>query len=394
VIETLDDALEAVAKVGPVARQHAQKCEDSRQLAGEVHDAITDAGLWGVFTPKAAGGAGLGAPIQAFEVTRAMAYEDTSAGWAMLICAGTGGIAAARMSEEARKEVFGGGCVPLAGVFNPGGSATSSADGGFTVTGRWPFASGITYAQWVMANAIEVDESGAPKPGVVPGLPALVSTLVPRDDVTIVDDWHVAGLRGTGSMSFTMENRVIPAHRTFSFFGPTTVDEPAYRLPVLSTVAAYMAGMAVGLADRALDDVIALLPTRVGPPTFQPASADPLNQHVVGRAAAAIRGAREASRSILGRFTARLLGGEDLSAPTMPERAELHQNTLWVGEVCRDAINNLFQLGGANAIYEPNTLQRVWRDINVLNQHLYFRTTNHRVGGEIALGLEVNAPLF
>ena len=72
-IETLEDALAAVAKVGPVAREHAQKCEDGRRLAPEVIDAITEAGLWRAFGPKAVGDAGLGGITEQFEILRALA---------------------------------------------------------------------------------------------------------------------------------------------------------------------------------------------------------------------------------------------------------------------------------------------------------------------------------
>jgi alkylation response protein AidB-like acyl-CoA dehydrogenase len=75
-IETLEDALAAVAKVGPVARENAQKCEDSRRMAPEVIDAIADAGLWRAFGPKAIGDAGLGGVSEQFEILRALTHSD------------------------------------------------------------------------------------------------------------------------------------------------------------------------------------------------------------------------------------------------------------------------------------------------------------------------------
>jgi alkylation response protein AidB-like acyl-CoA dehydrogenase len=391
-ISSLDDALRAVATIAPVAREHAQKSEDGRRLSPEVVDAIEAAGLWGVLTPKACGGSGLGSLTETFEIIRALAYEDTSAGWGLFICGGGGALVGSRLPEAARDEVFGAGCPPIAGVFNPGGSATAT-DGGVTITGRWPFASGITYSRWVLANAIALDDSGVPKPGIG-GLPEIVSVVVPRTDVEIIDDWHVAGLRGTGSMSFALESYTVPAHRVFSFFGPVTVDEPKYKLPILSLVSSYFMGMSVGLAERALDEVIALLPTRVGPPTFQPASTDPLNQVVVGEARAAVRAAAASSPAICGTYDARAAAGEDLLDLPMDERADLHQHAVWVAQTCQATVNELFRLGGASSIYEPNLLPRVWRDINVLNQHLYLRGANHKIGGEVALGFDVDVPLF
>src|SRR5262249_30917236 len=198
----------------------------------------------------------------------------------------------------------------------------------------------------------------------------------------------------TGSMTFTMEGVTVPESRCFPFFGRATIDDPKYQLPIISGVGPGFASLALGLAQRALDEVLALLPTRVGPPSFEPASADPINQAAVGGAHAAIRAALESSRAIFGRYDDRAGRGEDLSGITLAERAELHQHTVWVAETSQAVVNELFRLGGASSIYEPGTLQRVWRDVNILNQHLYVRSANHRTAGEVLLGFDVPNPLF
>jgi alkylation response protein AidB-like acyl-CoA dehydrogenase len=390
-IQTLDDALKAVAQVGPVAREYGQKAEDSRHLPVEVVDAMDDAGLWAVFAPKELGGSGLIGLGEQFEVLRALAYEDTSAAWALFICGGANALIGARLSPEGKAEVFADGVRPMAGIFQPGGSATP-ADGGVKVTGRWPFASGVMCSGWVMTNAIALDESGAPKPGIG-GLPEIRSVVVPCEEVTLVDDWHVAGLRGTGSVTVTMQDVFVPDHRTFGFFDPVRTSEPKYHVPLFTLLGPDFTGITVGLAERMLDEVLALLPTRVGPPTFQPASADPVNQTMIGRLAAAVRGARESSRWLYREFDERVERGEKISDISMTERSAMHAHGLWVGSTCRDVVNELFQLGGANSIYEPGVLQRVWRDINVVNQHIFMRSTQYENAGKALLGVEITTPM-
>jgi len=195
-------------------------------------------------------------------------------------------------------------------------------------------------------------------------------------------------------MTFTMSGVTVPDHLTFPFFGPTTIDEPKYGLPTPTLVSALFAGMAIGLAQRALDEVLGLLPTRVGPPTFEPASADPVNQSIVGRSLAGVRGAYESTRSVMARYDARIAAGEDLSDLALADRGEVHQQVVWAAETCQAAVNDLFRLGGASSIYEPGVLQRTWRDLNVLMQHVYMRPVNHTIGGKLALGLDVVAPLL
>lgn len=393
-IDSLDDALVAVAQVAPVAREHAQKAEDGRTLPSEVVSAIADAGLWRIFAPQAVGGAGMMGLAEQFEIVRAMAYEDSSAAWGLFICGSFGGLLGSRLTKAGREEVFADGVPPIAGAFAPGGGSAAPVDGGVVVNGRWPFASGVGYAGWILANTVLLDESGAPRPGTG-GLPAIGSVVVRSEDIGIIDDWHVAGLRGTGSMTFTMTDVTVPAHRTFTLFGPPQIDEPKYQLPTMTLVAPSFAAMAVGLAQRALDEVLGVLPTRFSPPpTPEPASADPVNQAILGRSLAAVRGALESTKSIYARYDTRIAAGETLSGLALADRAEIHQHTLWAAETCRDVVNELFRLGGGSAIYEPGTLQRIWRDINVLTQHLYLREVHHQTVGKIALGLDVVAPFI
>jgi indole-3-acetate monooxygenase len=389
-IDSLDTALEAVARVASVARQFAQKAEEARALPVEVVDAFDEAGLWGATSPREVGGGGLGNLVDQYEISRSITYEDSSAGWAWFICGSTGMLLGSRLPPEGRLEVFRDRVPPIAGVFMPGGQGRPVDGGLFVNSGRWPFGSGIAHSPWVMANVLLVDEAGAPTPGPY-GPIDVRSIVVPRDDVTIVDDWHVAGLRGTGSMSFTMDGITVPDRRTFHFFGPASIDEPRYRLPLFSLVGAPFAGVAIGLAQRALDEVISVLPTRARPPTFRPESESPAAQLALGRALAAVRAAHDSTRAVFGRYDSRSGAGEDLAQLPMAGRAEIHQQIVWAAETCVGAVNDVFRLGGASAIYEPGVLQRCWRDANVMLQHAYMTPTMHEISARVALGQEVDA---
>ncbi|KAA8889079.1 hypothetical protein F3087_08835 [Nocardia colli] len=389
-IRSLDDALGAVTELAPIARQYSQKAEDDRDLPADVVDAIAATGLWGVFTPTGVGGSGLIGVDEAFEIVRAVAYADTSTAWSLFIGATTPAIVASKLPADGIEEVLAEGIGPMSLVFGPNGRSTPT-EGGFRVTGRWPFASGIGYAGWVMANTVLLDADGAPKAGAG-GLPELVSVVVSAEEVSIIDDWHVAGLRGTGSMSFALDDVYVPARRTFPFFAPSRLQESKYRLPLFSLLAPGFAGVAVGTAEHALDEVLAVLPTRVGPPKFQPASEDPVIQRTVGRAQAAIRAARESTRAVFDTYVDRRLRGDDLSLLPVAGRCELHQQAVWAANTCRDTVDDLFRIAGASAIYESSPIQRLWRDINVLNQHLYLRDTQHENAGKLALGIDVVNP--
>src|SRR5436190_4778844 len=129
VLESREGALAAVASVAALVHESAQRTEDERTLPDDVVDAFDAAGLWGVFTARTCGGSGLGSLLDLYDVARAMAYEDTSAGWALLISGCTPMLVAARLPADGRDEVFRDGVQPMAGSFTPSGQARAVAGG-------------------------------------------------------------------------------------------------------------------------------------------------------------------------------------------------------------------------------------------------------------------------
>ena len=163
-IKTLEDALKAVAQVGPVAREYCQKAEDGASPSRGSRRRHRRGGLVGCVRAQGSGRRRPHGVGRAIRDRPPMAYEDSSAGWSMFICGTSTALLAAKLADPARSEIFAGGLRPMAGVFNPGGSS-QIVDGGVKVSGRWPFASGVGHAAYVMANTILLDESGAPSTG-------------------------------------------------------------------------------------------------------------------------------------------------------------------------------------------------------------------------------------
>ena len=125
---------------------------------------------------------------------------------------------------------------------------------------------------------------------------------------------------------------------------------------------------------------------------FHPMAEEPTVQRIVGSAMAAVRGADITSRSLLGKLDARIDHGEDLTSLSIDDRAELHSHAAWVAETCVAQVDTMFRLGGASALYETSVLQRCWRDLNALVQHMYFDAHFHEVAASCALGLAADAP--
>jgi indole-3-acetate monooxygenase len=390
-LASLDDALQTVAALGPLVRERAPSSQSLRTLDAEVVGAFAASGLWGAFTPVEDAGSGLGGLTEQYEVIRAMAYEDGSTGWVLFISGVTPAVVAPRLPAEGRHEIFGTGAAqPMAGVFMPSGRGIETAEG-IVVDGRWQFGSGIRHSPWVMANVLMIDERGAPR-GTADGIDVR-AFVVPCEQVTIVDDWKVCGLEGTGSSSFTVENVTVPAHRTFPFFTARPIAaDPRYRLPLFTAVAPAFPAVALGIAQRMLDEVITTLPSRLRPPTYQPASEHPAVRTELGHAIATLAAVDAATRHILARYDDRVRAGEDLTDLPRSERAAVHQQAVWAAETCIATANFLIRLAGANAIYESHLVQRCWRDLTAMGQHHYVGPTTYETAAALVLGHDLFAP--
>ena len=208
-----------------------------------------------MLVPRSHGGLELDLP-SALEVIEALSRIDGSVGWTAMI-AGGGSVFAPLLPRETYEQAYGGGPVILAGSIQPVGTA-EAVGAGWRVNGRWPFASGCLHADWLGGFCV-MTKGGEPLPGPTgeDGPPMIRGFMLPAHHWRIEDTWHVAGLRGTGSHHIALEDTVVPAENFFDFMGgvpclPGPLHKAApHVLPLLH------GAFAVGMAEGALDDLIA-----------------------------------------------------------------------------------------------------------------------------------------
>ena len=174
----------AVSAIAALAAEHADRSERERRLAPEVVDALRAADLFRLCVPRELGGAEA-APLELIEAVETLARADASTGWCLAVTA-TSGLVAAYLDEEAAREIYGSAGVAVGGVFAPRGHAVGAGDR-LEVTGRWAFASGSPFCDWLMGGCLTELDGRPVEPRLV---------LFPRDDVEIVDTWTVSGLCG------------------------------------------------------------------------------------------------------------------------------------------------------------------------------------------------------
>jgi alkylation response protein AidB-like acyl-CoA dehydrogenase len=198
--------LDAVESLRDIFLAGADEAEATGTLPQATVDAIYESGLFSFKTPQVLGGAEADPMIQ-LDVIEAASRIEPSAGWCLMIGAGSLANMAAFLSDEAIDEIFVGGKAPkAAGVAAPSGEATP-VEGGYRVSGRWSFGSGIRHSQWVAGGAMVVGGNSDP--------PQQIRMVVPTSQVQIHDNWQVVGLQGTGSCEYSLSDVFVPQRFTW-----------------------------------------------------------------------------------------------------------------------------------------------------------------------------------
>ncbi|HIO33179.1 MAG TPA: hypothetical protein EYN24_01440 [Gammaproteobacteria bacterium] len=194
-------------RIAPRLKALAPEAEKSRRLTREGIDLVRDHGLFKILQPERSGGHQLTLRTH-LDVVSALSEGCVSTGWVV-------GVAHAHswlighMPRQAQDDVYADNPNAfVAAVVGPRGKAVKRADGSFQLNGFWPFGSGSDYADWLMLGAEVVDEQGQTEDWG--------DFLIPPGDIDNLDDWHSAGLAGTGSHSLVGKNVTVPAHRFIS----------------------------------------------------------------------------------------------------------------------------------------------------------------------------------
>ncbi|MDI1452105.1 acyl-CoA dehydrogenase family protein [Polyangium sp. 6x1] len=375
--------LASVARVRPIAEAHADASNEGTTLHPTVVAAMKEEGLFALAAPKEVGGQGADGRTQ-FVVYEAMAHADPSAGWSLMIGAIMNGMMGAYLPEAATREIFARGMTTSAGLQVPMGKARR-VRGGFEVTGRWGFGSGIRHADWVYtAAAIEAPGQAGP--------PSFVQIAVPAARVTIEDTWNTAFLRGSGSNHYRMEALFVEEAFTCSYPGAARRRGQAYfELPFIALVAPGHIGFALGVARRALEEIAIVAPRRFKAWNGETLAAQSSFRVELGRKRAALDAARALAREVIELSMQRAEAGEALS----PEDwAAVRAATTYTTEVAADVTSFAFRAGGSSAIYTGTVLERCFRDVHAAAQHIAATDDAYDYAARVRMGEAPFNPLL
>ncbi|MFJ6675684.1 acyl-CoA dehydrogenase family protein [Actinosynnema sp. NPDC091369] len=379
---TAGEILAAARAIVPELRARAVEIEANRGLPDDVVELLRGTGVFRMGFPAALGGPELSS-VEQIEVIEVLSYGDTSAGWCAMIGMDAGLYA---LSEQAAREMFPSPDVIAAGMLPPVGRA-DRVPGGYRVSGRWSFASGIAHADWVSAGAFvhtdgerETTESGKPRWRIM---------MVPPDEVELIDNWHATGLAGSGSADYVIKDVFVPESRTFSLGEPTRSGP----LSAPDSLMRKMPAVALGAARAALDHVRDVARTRVHPMTGQRWADDYRVQFAVGRCEMELQAARHAVHASLAQRWDRLLGGGTLDDLTPDERVATTLTRYNAMRGARDVVRRLYDLLATASIYRPSPMDRWLRDLETMCQHVMAQDVVVQSAGAYLLGGKPRFPL-
>ena len=375
----------------PILAERAARADSERRIPAETIEDFRKAGFFRILQPKRWGGYELH-PRVFYGVQMTLAEGCASSGWVFGVM-GVHNWQIALFDPRAAEDVWRhNDAVLISSSYMPKGQVKRVA-GGFQLSGRWSFSSGVDHAEWVFLGAIVMPE------GTTPGAPDFRTFLVPRADFEVIDTWHVMGFKGTGSKDVVVKDAFVPEYRTHSvrdgFAGTSpglaTNPAPLYRLPFGQVFVRAVSASSIGALQGALEAFREFGSKRVSSNDFSATAQDPTAQLAAADAAVAIDDMKlELSRSFDSMMST-LASGQALD---LKDRIHYRYQSALAADRCVEHVSRLFRSCGASVIFEGNPIGRFFADIHAARAH--YANNPDRFGrnlGGVLLGLP-NADLF
>jgi len=329
--------------------------EQRRNLPAGTMATLRELGAFWLKTPAELGGTPLD-PLDFCDVLEEFAFADTAVGWAVMVGNGGTGTAGGWLPDAGAHQVFAGGARPLV-VGTPGPRGTGRpVSGGFQVSGRWSFASGCDHADWLIGGFRETGADGR-----------LMVAIVPREHAEVIDNWRVAGLRGSGSFDFALDDVFVPASLTFERAASACRGGALFNVEAHVFLSNELPPLMVGMARRALQEMIRLASQTARFPGGPAVAERTVFHKQVGRAEVSIRAASAAHRDAVASTWAVARTGRQ---PSASDHIALTTASVFAAETCTDVISDLFRYGGGRLLADSDLMQRLLRDMLAARQHI------------------------
>jgi alkylation response protein AidB-like acyl-CoA dehydrogenase len=368
---TFDDVLAELAT-------RRTEFREQRYVPKDFVARLKQTGIYRSATPAQFGGQPM-PPAEFMDMIERLSIVDGSTGWVASF--GSSLVYFGALPPETQAQIYADGPdVAFAGGLFPIQPAQPTSRG-FVLNGRWKFASGCMGAD-IMGVGIPGDESTAGKPRVA---------LLRPEQVEIIDEWDVIGMRGTGSFDLSVRDVEVAREWTFIRGGEPTIDEPLYRYPIIAYAAQVLAVVGAGVARAALNYAADVGAGYAGV-TGAPKLADrPYYRSAVAAAEAALRSARAWFYELTHEVWATVLAGDP---PTDEHNAQLRLSSAHLARTASDVVTRMLEISGTAPIHTAHPLQLLHGDALVPKQHAFLGPAMYDAAGAVLMGLPPTAPGF
>lgn len=346
----------------PSLHDRAEATEDLRRLPDETVADLRAAGIHKLFTPKRFGGYEMpwGTHV---DVSRTLGQACGSTGWVSSVVF-THTFLFGRFEPEAQEEVWGECPEAIISTGFAGGGRATPTDGGFTVSGRWKFASGVDHADAMLV--------GAKLPNSTASFNDLWIVLK-KGDFEIIDTWQSEGLKGTGSKDIKVDEVFIPNHRTLEMAamasnppGAKLHDYYLYGVEFHSYFLTLLAGPILGAARGAYNAYVDQTLTRVGAMTGETIIDQPAVQVHVAESLAELETADLLIDTLCNRLHALGMNGQAVDGAS---KLKAYRDLVTAGKLAHSAADRLSRMMGVSAQTGRNPVQRLYRDVRTMSTH-------------------------
>lgn len=368
--------LDAAAGVVDVVRANSDEAERARRLPDGTVLALVDAGLMRMCVPEVYGGPAVD-PVTLVAALETVATGDGAAGWCAAIASTTSSLSLMLPADTA-STIFGPPEVVTGGVFSPNGTGRA-VDGGYRVSGRWQWGSGTQHCQWIVGGA-RCDDG------------TFRLCWFPAAEVTFHDTWYTSGMRGTGSLDYSVEDVLVPeGYTTQPGITRPVVESALARFPMFALLAIGIAGVALGIGRRALDELTAMATDKRPQFASRSLAEQPFTHIEVSRAEARLRAGRALLLNELAAAWELASGGHPVD---VPRRAGIRLAALHATDSAVAAVDTAYTLAGGSSVYATSVLQRCLRDVHTATQHVMVAPKLHATLGRSLLGLDIDTSML
>ena len=382
---TETELIAAASTLQGMLGRRRREIDEARQLPQDLADQLADQGLYRLVVPEDLGGLGV-SPETFCRICEVLAEANGSAAWCVFIGA-TSQYLFGALPQTQLEEMLKDPNVITSGVFADSGTVwfeSRNGVSGYRVNGHWRWGSGCRNAAWISGGVHEVNADGERVRSDSP----LTRVFFKPNEIEIQDNWHVSGLRGSGSSDYIAENVWVPATRLSGNVEDTPhASRPIYQFPKFALLGCPIGAICLGMATACLQEVIEVSKQKTPQGSRRPLSLRPSLHIELAESETAL----SAAKSLFYQRIAQAWNQAQLGPASLTDRRGLRTATVHLVNTSISVIDKMYTVMGGTSVYEDSCLQQHFRDVHVASQHMMVGEPVMELAGRVMLELDDEA---